>query len=39
MPDNNLSSQAGCVGNAFKEAVSINAGRIYDSCSELHTTG
>lgn len=34
MPDNNLSSQAGCVGNAFKEAVSINAGRIYDSCSD-----
>ncbi len=32
MPDNNFAAQGNC-GN-FKEAVCVNAGRIYDSCSD-----
>lgn len=36
MPDTNFAAQGNC-GN-FKEAVCINAGRIYDSCSEKQST-
>lgn len=32
MADSNCMTQP----NGFKEAVCINAGRIYDSCSEVH---
>ena len=34
MADNNMTTYGGATGaNCFKEAVSVNAGRVYDSCS------
>lgn len=34
MADSNFASQQNCGAGLFKEAVCINAGRIYDSCSD-----
>ncbi|MFZ2538591.1 MAG: hypothetical protein WAX04_06780 [Oscillospiraceae bacterium] len=34
MADSKFVSQQNSCSNGFKEAVCINAGRIYDSCSE-----
>ncbi|WMJ23489.1 hypothetical protein RBG61_02125 [Paludicola sp. MB14-C6] len=38
MADSNFLSQQNNVASSFKEAVTINADRIYDSCSDKDCT-